>query len=187
MRKSCIIGVIIMMGLFSSCHSKSADVQLDVPEITVTSSSIDQDEKLLTETAADRSPNEPLGNNKSPQLSWDAVDGASCYAVCMFDTDANWLHWFVTDIQRTSLEEGEYTAKEQYIGPYPPKTAGRHHYKIEVFALKKEPDKLSAKMNTFNKYQTIVDSLNVEGKMSDNILARGSIVGTYANGDNTTE
>lgn len=184
MKKIGILGVVILMAFFSACHSKSAG-GLNVPAISVTSVSVNRDGKLMTAAAADRTPNSPLGGNRSPQLSWEAVDGASCYAVCMFDTDANWLHWFVTDVRKTSLGEGEYTAKEQYVGPYPPRTAGRHHYKMEVFALKKAPDKPSAKMDAVNTYSEIVDSLNVENNTPDNILARGSLVGTYANGDDT--
>lgn len=185
MKKVCILCVVLLMTVLTSCQSKFVDADLNVPKITVTSTSINSDGRLLTESAADKSPNSPLGSNKSPQLSWDAVEGASCYAVCMFDEDANWLHWLVTDIQKTSLQAGEYTAKNQYVGPYPPKIVGRHHYRIEVFALKQEPDKVSGKMDSSESYKTIVDSLNVVGGRTDNILARGNIIGTYANGDTT--
>lgn len=161
------------------------DLNLNVPGIKITSSSIDKDGKLMTECAADQSPNQPLGKNKSPQLSWNEVEGASLYAVCMFDEDANWLHWMVSDVAAASLKAGKYTAKDQYIGPYPPKFAGRHRYRIDVFALRKEPDKIAGKMDTINRYQTIVSGLNTENKKPDNILAMGTIVGTYANGDNT--
>ena len=34
------------------------------------------------------------GENVSPQLSWEPVDGAECYAIYMVDTSANcWIHW----------------------------------------------------------------------------------------------
>ena len=117
-------------------HREFEDSTLDVPQIAVSSDSIDEAGNLLAETAADKSPNNPLGSNESPQLTWDAVDGAAYYAVCMFDEDANWLHWLVLDLEETGLEQGAFTSPGEYVGPYPPANSGQHHYRIEVFALK---------------------------------------------------
>jgi len=172
--------------LNTSCSSrKFEDLSLDVPEITVSSNSIDEAGRLLTETAADKSPNNPLGGNQSPGMTWEAVEGAAYYAVCMFDEDANWLHWLVLDIEKTELEQGEYTSHSDYVGPYPPQSAGQHHYRIEVFALKQATDNLFLKLDTTQSYSDIVKYLNRSGNGENNILARGYIVGTYANGDVT--
>ena len=82
--------------------------------------------------------NTKQGANRSPQLAWQPVEGASCYAVYMVDTTVNyWLHWKSLNIKETSLAAGSIPDTE-YIGPYPP--SGTHAYEIRVFALK-EPAK----------------------------------------------
>ena len=51
--------------------------------------------------------NTNIGENKSPQLSWEPVEGAKVYAVYMFDTNTNgYLHWRSGGITETSLPEG---------------------------------------------------------------------------------
>ncbi|MBR4759515.1 MAG: hypothetical protein IK078_05125, partial [Lachnospiraceae bacterium] len=80
--------------------------------------------------------------NRSPQLSWEPVEGAAKYAVLMIDeTTANkWLHWYVITDQ-THLDEGAYTdAEAGYAGPYPPET---HEYDVYVVALEGDPDTIS--------------------------------------------
>ncbi|MCL1854449.1 MAG: phosphatidylethanolamine-binding protein [Clostridia bacterium] len=154
------------------------------PAITVTSESITPEGRLITTTAANRGPNKPRGQNLSPQLTFDPVEGASLYAVYMFDMDANWLHFAVTDVTETCLSLGLYSDKKQYVGPYPPKGKD-HHYRIEVFALQAVPDKPAGKMNASNNYQKITDSLDISGGQPGNILRRGEIIGLYRNGDNT--
>jgi phosphatidylethanolamine-binding protein (PEBP) family uncharacterized protein len=47
---------------------------ITVQTITVTSSSINSNGRLLTTTAFE-------GSNQSPQLNWSAVSGAACYAI----------------------------------------------------------------------------------------------------------
>jgi len=77
-----------------------------------------------------------MGENKSPQLSWTPVEGASCYAIYMIDTTAsNWCHWIAKDVKVTELELGAELENSQYIGPYPP--GGVHTYEVMIFALKK--------------------------------------------------
>lgn len=83
------------------------------------STSVTDDGKLLTATAAAER-NNPPGENQSPAVSWETVEGANYYAVMLFDTDANWLHFFVTNITATELTQGQYTATNTYIGPYHP-------------------------------------------------------------------
>ncbi|MCL2747475.1 MAG: hypothetical protein FWE59_02330 [Oscillospiraceae bacterium] len=150
-------------------------------EIAVSSASIGAAGELPIEVAADKGPNDPPGDNQSPQLSWDAVDGAAYYAVCMFDEDANWLHWLVLDLEKTELAQGEYTAHSNYVGPYPPKNSGRHHYRIEVFALHEAPDHVALRIDAKQAYSEIVRSLDQSGNGEQNTIARGHIIGHYEN------
>lgn len=176
-----ILSIALGISGCSEGHREFEDSDLDVPQIAVSSGSIDEAGNLLTETAADKSPNDPLGSNESPQLTWDAVDGAAYYAVCMFDEDANWLHWLVWDLDETGLEQGAFTSHGTYVGPYPPVNSGQHHYRIEVFALKQATDNVVLKLDAQQSYPEIVRYLNRSGNGESNILARGHIVGTFEN------
>lgn len=175
--------------MFTGCNKKFADADLDVKQIQVSSTSITKEGKLLTATAANKKTNNPPGLNASPQVSWEEVEGADYYVVCMFDEDANWLHWFKDDINSdiTSLEQGEVTEHTYYVGPYPPKSAGRHQYRIEVFAIKQRPNGVIGKLNKTNSYKAIVEHLNQVGNNSDNIIARGYVTGSYQYGDDTID
>ena len=77
--------------------------------------------------------------NMSPELTWDAVDGAQEYVIMMIDNTANnWLHWFVTTEDKTHFDEGEFTSLETgYVGPYP---EDLHKYSVYVVALKSKVD-----------------------------------------------
>lgn len=156
------------------------DADLNVPNIKVTSTSIVEG-KLLTITSANKKSNNPRGENKSPAASWESVEDANYYAVIMFDESANWLHFFKTNITTTKIEEGEFSDLRNYIGPYPPKTSGAHVYRIEVFAIKKQPTDSIGTIDSKESYSNIVNHLNQVGGNSDNILARGYITGTYEN------
>lgn len=177
-----ILLVLTIVLVISACtRKKSEDIELDVPQIAVSSDSIDITGRLLTETAADRKPNKPPGRNQSPQLTWDAVAGAEYYAVCMFDEDANWLHWLALDLEKTGLKQGECTSHDEYVGPYPPANSGRHNYRIEVFALKQATDNLILKIDAKQSYSDIVRYLNRSGNDEDNIIGRGHVIGYYEN------
>ncbi len=182
------VTMITCLLLITGCglRSEFTDASLDVPAIEVTSTSIVEG-KLLTTTAADKKSNNPLGENKSPAVSWESVEDANYYAVIMFDESANWLHFFETDITTTKIEEGKYSDSKTYIGPYPPQSAGEHTYRIEVFAIKNQPNYPIGELDSRESYSGIVNHLNQVGGNSDNILARGYILGTYKNGDNTKE
>lgn len=188
MKKAIAAGLsaIILLG-FTACGNTTAfeDKKLDVPTIELISSSVNEDGKLLTVCAADNGHTNPAGQNQSPGLQWDTVEDAGSYVVVMFDEDANWLHWLTSDVLETVLEQGAFMQSSTYIGPYPPKSTGRHHYRIEVFAVRGTPDDLVAKMNATNNYADIVSSIDVSSGEPGNILARGHIECTYENGDNT--
>ena len=184
MKKILLLGTIIIIALviyfFYGYNREFTDLNLDVPTIKVHSESI-VDGKLLGVTAADKKINKPYGQNKSPALQWEPVSGAGYYAVIIFDETANWLHFFETNITGTMIEEGQYVDKKSYVGPYPPKSSGEHTYRIEVFAIKNQPNGSIGKIDSRESYSGIVKHLNQVGGNSDNILARGYVKGTYNN------
>lgn len=180
-----LLGALLLLGLIACGGETFTDSELEVPAMKVQSASTTEDGKLRTACAAGRSPNDPLGQNQSPGLAWDSVDGAMGYVVVMFDEDANWLHWLATGLTETTLPQGAYTETDSYIGPYPPQSAGRHNYRIEVFAVEHEPDAIGAKMDAVNTYSDIVTGIDTSGGNPGNVLARGHITASYANGDNT--
>lgn len=172
--------------LLAACGKGKANMtdSITVPTITVSSSSITEGGRLLTACAADKAPNDPMGENQSPALSWQAVSGAACYAVVMFDTDANWLHWLAVTRENT-LDLGAYGADTGYTGPYPPTGTGRHSYRIEVFALAQDPGSTNVKLDSAQPWEAVVDSLDKADGEAGNILARGYVTGTYEHGDDT--
>ena len=120
------------------------------------------------------------GQNASPELSWESVEGAGEYAVYMideYDTDY-WLHWRVSGIGEPGFEHGENPG--EYVGPYPPE--GVHIYVIYVFALKgpaaSYPGNFDAESVSVDVVREGLDQAADGGK--GNIIAEGSITGTYA-------
>lgn len=141
---------------------------VDDQNIVITSADLKDGEwnEVITNTA--------FGENKSPQLSWNAVDGAGCYAIIMIDPDGNnWLHWIEINIRQNDIPTG-YSSNDKYIGPYPP--AGTHHYIVYVYALKEPRNVTSARLDRgSNDIDLIMDEL-MEG---ENCLGYGIIEGTY--------
>ena len=118
------------------------------------------------------------GSNRSPQLSWEPVAGASCYAVYMVDTTANyWLHWKSLNISETSLAAGAASGTE-YVGPYPP--SGTHEYEIRVYALKEATEEDQSRFDSGNsKFEQIIAGLDQNSSGAGNVLAYGTLSGTY--------
>ena len=119
------------------------------------------------------------GENLSPALSWDPVDGADSYVIYMVDTSANnWMHWKSNGVTYTDLKQG-WASDEEYVGPYPP--SGTHNYEIYVIALKKDLDHLGGDFDSAN--NDFEEDLKMLDTPGGNILAYGHIVGTYTHGD----
>ena len=118
------------------------------------------------------------GSNRSPQLAWEPVAGASCYAVYMVDTTANyWLHWKSLNIPETSLAAGAASGTE-YVGPYPP--SGTHEYEIRVYALKEAAEEDQSRFDSGNsKFEQVIAALDQNSSGSGNVLAYGTLSGTY--------
>lgn len=120
------------------------------------------------------------GDNVSPQLSWEAVDGAELYIIYMVDPDAGfWIHWKSDGITETELSQG-WAESVDYEGPYPP-SGSTHHYDIYVVALKAPVDHLSGSVDSANpnfvNFLTGVDT-DAEGN-TGNIVSYGRISGTF--------
>jgi Raf kinase inhibitor-like YbhB/YbcL family protein len=128
---------------------------------------------------------------RSPQISWNRVEGAKSYALILEDPDAKnprpFVHWLAYNIpgERTSLPEGlrgELKLSDPaelfqgrnsrgavgYFGPRPPAGDPAHHYHFQVFALDTE---LSLPPGV-QRDEIIV-------AMSNHVLAAGELVGTY--------
>ena len=122
------------------------------------------------------------GDNKSlsPQLSWEPVEGASCYVIYMIDVSANnFLHWKQGDITETNLTKG-FSPRKNYVGPYPP-NGSTHKYLVSVIALKNPSEKVTGSLR--NGFPEVGDAIKAMDTDKDgntgNILAAGKISGLY--------
>ena len=146
-------------------------------------------ESLEGERWSDRITNTDAGQNLSPQLTFDKVEGAEYYVIYMVDeTAGNWVHWYA-EVTDNELEEGANPG--QYVGPYPPKGSGDHYYYIYVYALEGKPDiRYNGEYPVFDKTWFRADLLwasflNVKDRSNDptiygNVLAYGYVYGTYS-------
>lgn len=124
--------------------------------------------------------NTNIGENKSPQLSWEPVEGAAVYAVYMFDTNTNgYLHWKSGGITETSLPEG-WASPLDYNGPH----IGHgytHNFDIYVIALKAPVEKLKGTVNGQNKkLGEFIKELDTDKDgNTGNIISYGRISGLF--------
>ena len=186
-KKAIVFSIIVLAVLFSGCSEKIQNSdssaknenagKAELQEVVITSDNL-QDGRW-----EDQITNTEKGDNVSPQLSWDAVDGAACYAIVMIDPDGNnWLHWIETDIRETDIKEGFTTEGEgsgKYIGPYPPE--GTHRYDVYVFALRESrvPESIHFDAGG-NDPDGILQELTVtEDGRNDNCIGYGMLEGTY--------
>ncbi len=135
-------------------------------QMNVTSKSI-VGGKLPTVCAAAHSPNRPLGENRSPELSWDDVPGAAYFLA------------LIVDAWTTHLAEGALDERA-YVGPYPPAGTGEHAYTVYVYALSRDPSGIRPSMDAPCDFRCL--ETRIEGC---GILARGSLVGQFGHGDRT--
>jgi Raf kinase inhibitor-like YbhB/YbcL family protein len=93
------------------------------------------------------------GLNMPPPLRWEnAPAGTEAFALVVDDLDAPaglYVHWVVTGISRSTTELGggapsrgasvsnNTSGTAEYLGPCPPAGSGVHHYRFQVYALKK--------------------------------------------------
>jgi len=124
-----------------------------------------------------------VGDNISPELTWDDVPAAAVELVLIVeDPDAPlpgpFVHCIVTGIDPRSpgipesalgaSGKGGYTLGKPYYGPAPIPGHGPHHYIFQLFALD-HPSSPTAKPTKKRVLSTI----------TDHVLARGRLTGTY--------
>ena len=144
------------------------------PAFAVTSESLDGN--IWIEAC----PNTEDGQNASPELSWEPVEGATVYVIYMVDINANnFLHWKSADVTETNLPQG-WAPSSDYVGPYPP-SGSTHQYNVYVFALKAPVERVKGSINTpAAKIQEFMDSLDTDADgNTGNIVAVGRITGKY--------
>ena len=178
-KELCVL-LVVLLSLIGCSSVPNRVVEIQIPNTCVSSDSIDDDGNLVAEVLLDSSINVLKGHNESPHVVWEPVEGAVYYAVCMFDTNASWLHWIALNIEGTELRQGEYTSRDDYIGPYPPRDSGFHYYRIEVFALREAVDG-RVKLNSKQAYGDIENLLDTSASGEGNIIARGNVVGKHKN------
>ena len=157
-------------------YSQSENRMAELPAFTVTSEN-------LHDGVWDDVIGRDKGENKSPQLSWEPVEGAESYAIVMIDETArNWMHWKTASVTETSLPLG-FAGTDAYVGPYPP--AGETHtYTIYVVALRQKKDGMSGTLDAPNDepdhdVKRSLSSLDTVDGQTGNALAMGTILGAF--------
>ena len=120
------------------------------------------------------------GQNLSPDLNWEPVEGASCYAIYMVDLNTHYfLHWIQGDITETSLPQG-YAGSKYYIGMYPP-AGDTHVYNIYVIALKNPVDRVKGSVNGISpKFPDFITALDTDKDgNTGNIISVGKVSGKF--------
>ena len=161
------------------------DLLPQVPAFAVTSDDVTEGQALKDDQVAS-------AGDTSPQLSWDAVDGAQSYVVTCFDPDAptpsGFWHWAVVDLPATctslptgagaeggaGLPEGAFMCANDmgtkaFTGAAPPEGDQVHRYFFVVHAVT-EPQ-----LGVDSSVTPTVVSFNLAFKT----LARGMVTGTY--------
>lgn len=153
--------------------------------IVVTSPALDIDGWIDPACSAD-------GDNRSPRLEWEPVEGAGAYALIVEDPDAPretpFVHWLIWNIPGEAMHLDEALPAEAHLvtpqntvqarndagvigwyGPKPPPGHGVHRYHFQLFALdgplSLHPGETDAR--------TLVDA--IKGRT----LASGELVGLF--------
>ncbi|MBR6403097.1 MAG: hypothetical protein IKS48_06905 [Eubacterium sp.] len=120
------------------------------------------------------------GENRSPQLSWEPVDGAGQYLIYMSDLGAwNWIHWKSENVTETTLPEG-WASTSEYKGPYPP-NGSTHTYEIYVVAVKKPIERMKGGFDGQNpKFEECFKAADIDIDGNEgNIISCGKLSGTF--------
>ena len=124
--------------------------------------------------------NTVAGQNLSPDLAWEPVEGASCYAIYMVDINTHYfLHWVQGDITETSLPQG-FAGSKYYIGMYPP-AGSTHVYNVYVIALKNPVERVKGSVNGISpKFPEFITALDTDKDgNTGNIISVGKISGKF--------
>ena len=129
---------------------------------------------------ADAISNTNKGTNASPELKWEAVDGAAEYVIYMVDMNTNgFIHWKSIGITDTEIPSG-WAPSSDYIGPWPA-PGDTHIYDVYVVALKEPVERLKGGLNGSNpKFEEFITGLDTDSEgNTGNILAYGKISGSF--------
>lgn len=202
------IAIFIVFGLISAFSIKVVDTMTDYVYKSRNGSYDKTDSDLMAGATMnvtsedlidgkwDRRISRDEGENLSPELSYDSVEGAKYYYIYMVDESANyWSHLVATDITENHLASGANISTHtpddsfSYVGPYPPEGSGPHTYTIYVFAMADKPiTGITPAIDhpSISPVTLYYDSLNIRGIEDDgnirtygNVLAYGYISGTY--------
>ena len=124
--------------------------------------------------------NTVAGQNLSPDLAWEPVEGASSYAIYMVDINTHYfLHWVQGDITETSLPQG-FAGSKYYIGMYPP-AGSTHVYNVYVIALKNPVERVKGSVNGISpKFPDFITALDTDKDgNTGNIISVGKISGKF--------
>ncbi len=128
---------------------------------------------------ADVISNTLAGENVSPELSWNPVEGADQYVIYMVDTTAYYfIHWKSEGVTETHLDQG--WGGSSYVGPYPP-PGSTHTYDIYVIAIRNPLDRLRGTLNTSNEnFPLFLAQIDTDSDgNTGNIIAYGRISGEF--------
>ena len=120
------------------------------------------------------------GENVSPELSWEPVDGAQCYVIYMVDTTAYfWIHWKADAVTETDLPQG-WAEGATFAGPCPP-PGSTHTYDIYVVALRNNVDRARGTVRTQNpNFAQFIRGLDTDADgNTGNIISYGYLSGEY--------
>ena len=120
------------------------------------------------------------GDNASPELTWEPVEGATTYVIYMIDMDTGYIiHWKSSDITTTSLPEG-WAPSSDYVGANPG-LGITHTYTVYVFALKNPVERVRGAVGPISpKVQVFMDELDTDiNGNTGNIIAVGRVSGDY--------
>ena len=127
-------------------------------------------------------------SDRSPELSFEPVDGAEFYVIYMVDESSNnRLLWYASHVSDISVPEGSGTG--EYHGPELPAGEGGHNLTVYVYALQGEPGRtldLEFDGSSLSGDIYYYDILNViDGSSSPelygNVLAYGYVTGAFWN------
>ena len=175
-------------------QSEASETVAAEPEVTVVPLTADENGDLMSQYEefeltsedvedgfwSDAISSSPAGEDVSPQLSWDPVEGAGQYIIYMVDTTANYLiHWKAEGITETHLDRG--WADSFYFGPYP-RTGFTNTYDIYVIAIRNPVDRLRGSLHLPNEnFPSFLAYLDIDAEgNTGNIIAYGRISAQYS-------
>ena len=189
-RMTAALAAVVSLSILAGCSKETvpAETSAGASDITVTDGSLlsghvtfELDSVDLKDGVWDNViSNTDAGENKSPELKWEPVDGAKLYVIYMVDPDGgNWLHWKSDEVTETDLPEG-WASSMEYVGPYPP-SGTTHTYDVYVVALKKPVERLRGLFNGSNmKFHEFIKGLDTDAEGgSGNIISYGYLSGTF--------